>query len=110
MNINGPRNFNPNMKADLAKQVKDLAKLDEGKALGEAQQANTDRPEGETEVNKTIIVTRDKNGNTTYVYDGYDNGYIVSDGKRMYDPDMHSILRDYVEKYGDGNTAPGGLK
>ena len=46
-------NFGPRsaMGADLAKQVKDLGKLDEGKALGEVQQANADRSEGETTLN-----------------------------------------------------------
>ena len=83
MNGIGPRNFNPNMKADLAKQVKDLGKLDEGKALGEAQEANvTNKPEGDTDVNKTVVVTWGEDANGEYgikgvYYDGIDNGVLI---------------------------------
>ena len=104
MNGIGPRNFNPNMKADLAKQVKDLGKLDEGKALGEAQEANvTNRPEGDTDVNKTVIINH-KDGGYEVKYDGVDNGVVVSlfDGKfgEMYvDERVHNDSRDEGEGF-----------
>ena len=104
MNVNGPRNFNPNMKADLAKQVKDLAKLDEGKALGEAQQANTNnKPEGDTDVNKTVIINYKDDG-YEIKYDGIDNDILIEleDGKfKQITPDSmyHDIYRDEGEGF-----------
>lgn len=102
MNGIGPRNFNPNMKADLAKQAKELAKLDEGKALGEAQEANvTNTPEGDTDVNKTVIINYKDNGYEVK-YDGVDNGVVVAlyDGKfeEMYINELtHNDFRDEGE-------------
>ena len=104
MNGIGPRNFNPNMKVDLAKQAQELAKLDEGKALGEAQEATAaDRPEGDTDVNKTVIVNW-KDGGYEVKYDGIDNGVIIElrDGKFESietNPDFHDLYRDEGEGF-----------
>ena len=82
MNVN---NFGPkSMGADLAKQVKDLGKLDEKKAVDGVQEATSgDRPQGTTDVDKTVVVTWGNDANGEYgvkgvYYDGIDNGVIIS--------------------------------
>lgn len=113
MNVN---NFGPkSMGADLAKQVKDLGKLDEKKGVGEAQQATSgDRPEGDTVIYPTIVETwgYDKDGNKHLqgvFYDGIDNGVVVAKDEYgnlegvFIDNELHDTLKDYPNSnpYGD---------
>ena len=103
MNVN---NFGPKsaMGANLAKQVKDLGKLDEKKAVDGVQEATSgDRPQGTTDVDKTVIINYTGDGYETK-YDGVDNGVIItlSNGefhKMGVDEQLHNIYRDEGEGF-----------
>ena len=105
MNGIGP-NFNPNMG-----NLPQVGPTDKSGLVGEPQEATAadNRPEGETEVNKTIKIIKHRNGKTTVLYDGNDNGTIqVYEGGNLvaerYDAAKHSFFREAIEKNGNGNS------
>ena len=105
MNGIGP-NFNPNMN-----NLPQVGPTDRNNAVGEPQEATAadNRPEGETEVNKTIQIIHHRNGKTTLLYDGKDNGQIevYEQGNLVatrYDAEAHSKLRDNINENGNGNS------
>ncbi len=103
MNIN---NFGPKsaIGAKNAQNLQNLQKTDKSGLVGEPQEATAaDIPEGETEVDKTVIINW-KDGGYEVKYDGINNGVIIElrDGKFESietNPDFHDQYRDEGEGF-----------
>ena len=107
MNVNGRKSDMAAQNLQNLRNLQNLQKTDKSGLVGEPQEATAadNRPEGETEVDKTVIVTYGGDGdgslgNKGVFYDGIDNGvvvYIREDGSLLdmtIDDDLHNRLRD----------------